>query len=103
MYFIQTKCSAPKSIQLSPPHSLVSPLAPLSSLIDQSEAPSVPINISLNNSTLADGEITLIKEQLPPQHPVRQLLVDPSEVRKKLSDRQLDDLLTMIGSKDYIR
>ena len=45
----------------------------------------------------------MIRDQLPPQHPVRQLLIDPSQVRKKLSDHQLDDLLTMIGAKDYIR
>ena len=63
----------------------------------------MPVNISLDNSTLADGDVTMIREQLPPQHPVRLLLIDPSQVRKKLSDHQLDDLLTMIGAKDYIR
>ena len=48
-------------------------------------------------------DLRRVKEQLPPQHPARRLLVSPAEVRKKLSQQQIDDLLQMIGSNDFIR
>ena len=100
----QTKFSHPKSIQLVPRRSLVSPDRPLLSLVatadvDQGDQTSP----SLANSMIADADLRRVKEQLPPQHPARRLLVSPAEVRKKLSQQQIDDLLQMIGSNDFIR
>ena len=100
----QTKFSHPKSIQLVPKRSLVSPDRPLLSLVatadgDQGDQTSP----SLANSMIANADLRRVKEQLPPQHPARRLLVSPAEVRKNLSQQQIDDLLQMIGSNDFIR
>ena len=100
----QTKFSHPKSIQLVPKRSLVSPDRPLLSLVatadvDQGDQTSP----SLANSMIADADLRRVEEQLPAQHPARRLLVSPAEVRKKLSQQQIDDLLQMIGSNDFIR
>ena len=101
----QNKFSAPASVQLSPRRSLVTPEAPLRPLLDSGEeAPcDGATNVSINNSIRADGEIKKLKEQLPPQHPVRNLSISAADIRKKLSSAQLDDLLVMIGAEDYIK
>ena len=64
---------------------------------------SVLVNMSINNSILADGEVNKVKEQLPAQHPARKLSIAADDIRKKLSSAQLDDLLVMIGAQNFIK
>ena len=101
----QTKITHPKQIQLNPKRSLVSPLAPLCPLVETAAdaIPSQQPLPSLDNSVLADGDVRGIKQQLPAQHPARRLLISPADIRKKLSGPQLDDLLVMLGSNDFIK
>ena len=99
----QNKFSAPASIQLQPRRSLVSQDAPLQNLLEDGEGDSAPVNISINNSILADGEVKKVKEQLPAQHPARKLSIAADDIRKKLSSAQLDDLLVMIGAQNFIK
>ena len=102
-YHPQTKCSHPKKIQLDPKRSLVSPQAPLCSLAESGDVTPLQPQPPLDNSILADGAERSIKLQLPSQHPARRLLISPADIRKKLSAPQIDDLLVMLGSNDFIK
>ena len=45
---------------------------------------SVLVNMSINNSILADGEVKKVKEQLPAQHPARKLSIAADERSSRL-------------------
>ena len=83
----------------------MTPLAPLRPLLDSGDdgEDDVDLEVSIYNSVAADGEIKKIKEQLPAQHPVKKLFISAPELRKKLSTKQLDNLLQMIGADDFIK
>ena len=82
----------------------MSPIAPLCSLIETGdESPALQPQPPLDNSVLADGDVRGIRHQLPAQHPAKRLLISPADIRKKLSGPQLDDLLIMLGSNDFIK
>ena len=102
-YSPQNKFTHPKQIQLNPKRSLVSPLAPLVPLVETDGTPPVQPQPPLDNSVLADGDARSVKDQLPAQHPARRLIISPADIRKKLSAPQLDDLLLMLGSNDFIK
>ena len=45
---------------------------------------SVLVNMSINNSILADGEVKKVKEQLPAQHSARKLCIAADERSSRL-------------------
>jgi hypothetical protein len=92
--------SHPTSYQLVPPRSLVhSGLLPL--LLDGSDDDQEPEQVINRSAVISDDSSVTVKERLPADHPAQSLSVSPADVRKKLSNDQIETILGLQG--DFIR
>ena len=105
---LQDKLSVPASFQLQPrPYSLVTvPLSPLCdsdiSLVQTSRPLDSSATLSMVSNTSFQEGLRVV-DLLPAVSCFRDLFVSASDVRKKMSVKQLEDVMTMLGSGDYVR
>ena len=113
------KICHPKSVQLTPRHSLVThttPLRPLlPSMVFHSSGTAEVADLSLASVTdlstssvsqlvtMEEGGTRRMKDLLPATHCAQELCVSPALIRKKLSRQQVDNDVTMMGQDDFIK
>ena len=113
------KVCHPKSVQLTPRRSLVTPTTPLRpllpSMVFHSSETTEATDLSLASVTdvstssvsqlvtVEEGGTRRIKDLLPATHCAQQLCVSPALIRKKLSHQQVDNVVTMMGQDDFIK
>ena len=111
------------SLQLSPPRSLVTqplqPLTPSDELPQHAEwhrleGPALPANSASSagtssstshtpNNIAANASLKSLVKARFPLHPILELEVPNSVLRKWLSPKQLDDVMAMLSAGGYVR